>query len=85
MVYVGDQSPERNARSDTEIDPIIETIIQEIYAATSRVIDADWAAKIREHILNGHKAGNPVAYVKAVIGNEPDPHSRFLPHYGGTA
>ena len=85
VVYVGNQSPERNARSDTEIDEISETIIQTIYAATSRVIDAEWAAKIRAHILDGHKAGNPVAYVKAVIENEPDPHTRFLPHYGGTA
>jgi hypothetical protein len=85
VVYVGDQSPERNARGDTEIDPIIETIIQEIYAATNRVIDADWAVKIRDHILNGHKAGNPVAYVRAVIENEPDPHTRFLALYVGTA
>jgi hypothetical protein len=85
VVSVGNQSPERNARSDTEIDEISQAIIQEIYAATSRVIDADWASKIRHHILDGHTAGNPVAYVRAVIANETDPHKRFLPLYGGTA
>lgn len=85
VVYVGDQSPERNAQSDTEIDEILKTIIQAIYERTSRCIDADWAAKIRAHILGGHKAGNPAAYVKTVIENEPDPHTRFLPQYGGTA
>ncbi len=85
VVSVGNQSPERNARSDTGIDEISTTIIQTIYECTSRVIDVTWAEKIRDHILGGHKAGNPVAYVKAVIENEPDPHTRFLPLYGGTA
>lgn len=85
VVSVGNQSSDRNARTDAEIDPIDETIIQEIYAATSRVIDADWAAKIRKFILDGRTPSNPSAYIKAVIENEPDPHKRFLPQYGGTA
>jgi hypothetical protein len=80
VVYVGNQSADRNARSDPEIDEILETIIQTIYATTSRVIDAAWAAKIRDHILNGHRAANPVAYVRAVIEKDPDPRTRFLEH-----
>lgn len=85
VVSVGNQSSDRNARSDAETDPITQTIIQEIYAATSRVIDEDWAEKIRRFILDGRNPGNPAAYIKAVIENEPDPHTRFLPLYGGTA
>lgn len=81
LVDVGNQSPRRNARTDAVIDQIIKTI----YDTTSRVIDRDWAAKIADHILDGHKAGNPAAYVKAVIANEPDPVTRFLPHYGDPA
>jgi hypothetical protein len=80
VVDVGNQSADRNARGDPEIDEILKTIIQTIYAATSRVIDAAWAAKIRDHILNGHKAGNPAAYVRKVIENDPDPYARFLEH-----
>lgn len=80
VVDVGNQSADRNARGDPEIDEILKTIIQAIYAATSRVIDAAWAAKIRDHILNGHKAGNPAAYVRKVIENDPDPYARFLEH-----
>jgi hypothetical protein len=79
----GNQSSRRNARDDPEtdeIDEILTTIIQAIYAATSRVIDAAWAAKIRDHILNGHQAGNPAAYVRKVIENDPDPRTRFLEH-----
>jgi hypothetical protein len=77
---VGNQSQDRNARDDPEIDEILTTIIQAIYATTSRVVDVAWAAKIRDHILNGHKAGNPVAYVRAVIEKDPDPYTRFLEH-----
>jgi hypothetical protein len=73
---VDDQSSRRNARDD----PVIDEIIKAIYAATSRVIDPAWAAKIRDHILNGHQAGNPAAYVKAVIENDPNPYARFLEH-----
>jgi hypothetical protein len=80
VVDVDDQSSRRNARDDPEIDEILKTIIQAIYATTSRVIDAAWAAKIRDHILNGHQAGNPVAYVRAVIEKDPDPRTRFLEH-----
>jgi len=80
VVDAGNQSADRNARSDPEIDEILTTIIQAIYAATSRVIDAAWAAKIRDHILNGHNAGNPAAYVRKVIENDPDPRTRFLEH-----
>jgi hypothetical protein len=78
VVEVGDQSSRRNARDGPEIDEILKTIIQAIYETTDRVIDAAWAAKIRDHILNGHQAGNPVAYVRAVIENDPDPRTRFL-------
>lgn len=80
VVEVGDQSADRNARDgpEPEIDEILKTIIQAIYAATSRVIDAAWAAKIRDHILNGHQAGNPAAYVRKVIENDPNPATRFL-------
>jgi hypothetical protein len=67
---------DRTARAD----PVIDEIIKAIYAATSRVIDQAWAARIRDHILNGHQAGNPVAYVRAVIENDPDPATRFLEH-----
>lgn len=82
VVEVGDQSADRNARDgpEPEIDEILKTIIQAIYAATSRVIDAAWAAKIRDHILNGHQAGNPAAYVRKVIENDPNPATRFLEH-----
>lgn len=80
VVDVGNQSADRNARGDPEIDEILKTIIQTIYATTSRVIDAAWAAKIRDHILNGHQAGNPAAYVRKVIENDPDPYARFLEH-----
>jgi hypothetical protein len=80
VVDVGDQSSRRNARDDPEIDEVLTTIIQAIYAATSRVIDPAWAAKIRDHILNGHQAGNPAAYVRAVIEKDPDPYTRFLEH-----
>ncbi len=80
VAYVGNQSADRNARGDPEIDEILKTIIQTIYATTSRVIDAAWAAKIRDHILNGHQAGNPAAYVRKVIENDPDPGTRFLEH-----
>jgi hypothetical protein len=79
----GNQSSRRNARDDPETDEtdeILTTIIQAIYAATSRVIDPAWAAKIRDHILNGHQAGNPAAYVRKVIENDPDPRTRFLEH-----
>lgn len=76
VVDVDNQSPRRNARSEAVIDQIISSI----YETTSRVIDREWAEKIAGHILDGHKAGNPAAYVKAVIDNEPDPHDRFLPH-----
>ena len=78
VVDVGNQSADRNARGDPEIDEILKTIIQTIYDTTSRVIDAVWAAKIRDHILNGHKAANPAAYVRAVIERDPDPRTRFL-------
>ena len=78
VVEVGNQSSRRNARDGPEIDEILKTIIQAIYETTDRVIDAAWAAKIRDHILNGHQAGNPVAYVRAVIENDPDPRTRFL-------
>jgi hypothetical protein len=78
VVDAGDQSSRRNARDGPEIDEILKTIIQAIYETTDRVIDAAWAAKIRDHILNGHQAGNPVAYVRAVIENDPDPRTRFL-------
>jgi hypothetical protein len=78
VVEVDDQSSRRNARDGPEIDEILKTIIQAIYETTDRVIDAAWAAKIRDHILNGHQAGNPVAYVRAVIENDPDPRTRFL-------
>jgi len=78
VVDAGDQSSRRNARDGPEIDEILTTIIQAIYATTSRVIDAAWAAKIRDHILNGHQAGNPAAYVRKVIENDPDPRTRFL-------
>lgn len=81
VVSVGNQSPERNARSDAVIDQIITTI----YETTSRIIDRDWAERIADHILEGRKTGKPVAYVKAAIEGEPDPINRFLPHYGGTA
>jgi hypothetical protein len=77
---VVNQPADRNARDDPEIDEILTTIIQAIYATTSRVIDAAWAAKIRDHILNGHQAGNPAAYVRAVIEKDPDPYTRFLEH-----
>ena len=80
VVEVDDQSSRRNARDGPEIDEILKTIIQAIYETTDRVIDAAWAAKIRDHILNGHQAGNPVAYVRAVIENDPDPYARFLEH-----
>jgi hypothetical protein len=80
VVDVGNQSADRNARGDPEIDEILTAIIQTIYATTSCVIDAAWAAKIRDHILNGHKAGNPAAYVRAVIEKDPDPRARFLEH-----
>ena len=76
VVDVGDQSSRRNARDELVIDEIIKAI----YATTSRVIDRDWAEKIAGHILNGHQAGNPVAYVRAVIEKDPDPHTRFLEH-----
>ena len=81
VVSVGNQSPERNARSDAVIDQIITTI----YETTSRVIDRDWAVRIADHILQGRTTGKPVAYVKRAIEDEPDPINRFLPHYGGTA
>jgi hypothetical protein len=76
VVDVGDQSSRRNARGD----PVIDEIIKTIYATTSRVIDADWAAKIADHILGNHTAANPAAYVRAVIENDPDPKTRFLEH-----
>ena len=76
VVDVDDQSTGRNARGD----PVIDEIIKAIYATTSRVVDPAWAAKIRDHILNGHQAGNPAAYVRAVIEKDPDPHARFLEH-----
>ncbi|HXJ26050.1 MAG TPA: hypothetical protein VNH17_10125 [Streptosporangiaceae bacterium] len=79
VVDVSDQSSRRNARGD----PVIDEIIKAIYAATSRVIDEAWAAKIRDHILGNHSAANPAAYVRKVIENDPDPHTRFLEHYGG--
>lgn len=80
LVDVRNQSADRNARSDAVIDQIIKSI----YETTNRVIDREWAAKIADFILGSHKAGNPVAYVRAVIDNEPDPFIRFLPT-GGTA
>jgi hypothetical protein len=80
VVEVDDQSSRRNARDGPEIDEILKTIIQAIYETTDRVIDAAWAAKIRDHILNGHQAGNPAAYVRAVIEKDPDPRARFLEH-----
>lgn len=76
VVDVGDQSSRRNARDD----PVIDEIIKAIYATTSRVIDAGWAAKIADHILGNHDAANPAAYVRTVIENDPDPRTRFLEH-----
>jgi hypothetical protein len=81
VVYVSNQSSRRNARGEAVIDEITKTI----YDTTNRVIDREWAEKIAGHILDGHKAGNPVAYVRAVIENEPDPYTRFLPTNGGAA
>lgn len=64
---------------------MIDQIITTIYETTSRVIDRDWALRIANHILGDRKTGNAVAYVKAAIEAEPDPCTRFLPLYGGTA
>jgi hypothetical protein len=85
VVYVGDQSAGRNARADPEIDPILKTIIETLYDRTSRVIDATWAARVRDHIIGSRSVADPMAYVRQAIEAEPDPRTRFLPHYGGTA
>lgn len=85
LVSVDNQSADRNARGDPDFDVILKTIIETIYDRTSRVIDATWAARVREHILGARSVGDPVAYVRTAIETEPDPQTRFLPLYGGPA
>ncbi len=78
LLDVGDQSADRNAHA---ADPITSTIIQAIYARTGRVIDALWAARIRDHITDSGRQANPgPAYFEAAITREPDTARRFLEH-----
>ena len=80
-VGVVNHPTDRNARTRDDDDPIITTIIETIYDQTDRVIDAYWAAKIRDHIASLAKTAKPgPAYFKAAIEREPDAAKRFLEH-----
>lgn len=61
----------------------IESIIKEILDVTGRHITADWAHRVAAEILQHAPAppGNPAAYVRQAIRNDPDPKRRFLPLY----
>lgn len=75
LADVDHQSADRNAHDLTRL------IITEIRTATGRTVTAEWASKIRAHILDGRSPADPAAYVRQVIRNEPSPRTRFLPVY----
>ena len=54
----------------------------EIKKTTGDDLTDGWAVKIGRHILDGHQAGNPAAYIRSVIQNEPSPRLRFLSQSG---
>lgn len=58
---------------------VTEEIIRAIYDRTSRVIDAEWAAKIAGHILGDRHVRDPAGYCRKAIESDPNPQVRFLP------
>jgi hypothetical protein len=62
----------------TRID---QMIMAEILAVTGRHVSAEWAARVRGHVLGGRQPADPMAYVRQAIRAEPDPKKRFLPLY----
>jgi hypothetical protein len=79
---VGTQSSDRNGRASPKT---ITAIINEILDTTGTNITPAWAQTIADHILAGRHTDNPAAYCRQAIRSEPDPKTRFLPHYGPTA
>jgi hypothetical protein len=63
-------------------DALIDVIRTEIKKTTGDDLTDGWAVKIGRHILDGHQAGNPAAYIRSVIQNEPSPRLRFLSQSG---
>ena len=63
-------------------DALIDVIKTEIKKTTGDDLTDGWAVKIGCHILDGHQAGNPAAYIRSVIRNEPNPRLRFLSQSG---
>ncbi len=76
---VGTQSSDRNGRASPKT---ITAIVNEIRDTTGTNITPAWAQTIADHILAGRTPTNPAAYVRQAIRAEPDPRTRFLPHYG---
>ena len=60
---------------------LTDLIIEELRKATGRTVDEQWAAKTRDHILQGRRITDPAAYIRRAIRSEPDPRTRFLPLY----
>lgn len=79
--YMADVSNPATASNALLTPDVIEAIVQEIYDRTSRVIDAEWAAKIAGHILGDRSVHDPAGYCRKAIQKEPNPQVRFLPMY----
>lgn len=60
--------------SDPELDREIDLVITELEKRTGQRVSREWAAQVRDQIVNRPGVRNRAGYLKSVLGRHPDKH-----------